>query len=359
MNTEVSAAVGFAVAGATSMLLTPVAIAVARKTDFYDRPREYRQHAAPTPFLGGAAVLIAFLTAAVILGAVGGGLVVVLAGAVGMWLIGTVDDRVAVRPTWRVLVTGGAAIALYQAGLGWDTAGGTAVDIVLTVVWTVGLVNAFNLMDNLDGACGSVAAVAAAGVGMLAAIKGQASVAALAFALSGACAAFLRWNLAKPARIFLGDGGSMPIGFLVAALAMAAARHSAAGNAGLLVGALVAGLPILDVTLVSVSRTRRDVSVLTGGRDHLSHRLLLALHSPRRVAGVLAIGQGILCALAILGYELGTGTVAGLAFAAFATGAVAILVFDTATWRPGGIAVGGEPRGDDAPEVIPASADAG
>jgi hypothetical protein len=108
----------------------------------------------------------------------------------------------------------------------------------------------------------------------------------------------------------------------------------------LLVGALLAGLPILDATLVSFSRTRRGVTLVTGGRDHLTHRLLLALHSPRAVAAVLALGQGLLCSAAIVGYELGEGAVAALAFAAFVAGVVAILVLDSARWRPAGIAVG-------------------
>jgi UDP-GlcNAc:undecaprenyl-phosphate GlcNAc-1-phosphate transferase len=352
MSAELSAAVGFVAAAAVAFLATPVAIRVARRADFLDHPREYRRHDAPTPLLGGAAVLVGFLVVAAVLGT-SGRLLLVLGCAVGLCLLGTLDDRFAVPPKWRVLAEAGAASALFAWGLGWNTALTQPGDLVLTIVWVVGVVNAFNLMDNLDGACSTVAAVAAAGIGALAVIEGDALIAGLAFALSGACAGFLPWNLAGPAKIFLGDGGSMPVGFLVAALAMASARHADAGNAGILVGALVAGLPILDVTLVSFSRTRRGVTLVTGGRDHLSHRILLALHSPRSVAAVLAVGQGVLCSFAIVGYELGTEAVAGLALAAFVAGVVAILVLDTARWRPAGIAVGSprEPLG-----AAPASA---
>jgi UDP-GlcNAc:undecaprenyl-phosphate GlcNAc-1-phosphate transferase len=195
-------------------------------------------------------------------------------------------------------------------------------------------------MDNMDGACSTVAAVASLGIGILAAIKGQAAIAGASLALSGACAVFLRSNLAGPARIFLGDGGSMPVGFLVAALAMATSRHADEGNAGLLMGALLAGLPILDVTLVSLSRTRRGVSLLTGGRDHLTHRILLAVRSPRLVALALAAAQGLLCAVAISSYELGTGALIGFGFTAFVLGLAAVLVLDTEAWRPPGIAFG-------------------
>jgi UDP-GlcNAc:undecaprenyl-phosphate GlcNAc-1-phosphate transferase len=278
-----------------------------------------------------------------------------------LWVLGTIDDRVPVAPKWRLLAEGGAAAALVVAGLGWDTSLLGVGDFLLTVVWIVGVVNAFNLMDNLDGACGTVAMVSAAGVGLFATIKGQATIAGLAFALSGASAAFLHWNLARPARIFLGDGGSMVVGFLIAGLAMATARHASAGNAGVLVGALLVGVPILDTTLVSVSRWRRGVTLVTGGRDHLSHRLLLARRSPRSVAVTLALAQAALCSFAIAGYELGTEGVAAFAFGAFVAGVVAIFVLDTARWRPAGIAVGQEPEpiGGSAPEASSVGVDSG
>lgn len=344
----------FAVAAVASLVATPIAIRVAWRTDFLDRPRQYRKHSAPTPFFGGAAVLAAFLLAALLVAGASGKLLVPLGCAVGLWLLGTIDDRVAVHPIWRLLAETGAAVALYAAHLAFETTLPGVFNLVLTIVAVVIATNAFNLMDNLDGACGTVAAVCAAGIGALAAIKGHTTVAALAFALSGACMGFLPWNLAGPAKVFLGDGGSMPIGFLVAALAIATAQHDDGGSTTLVVGALLAGLPIFDTTLVSFSRSRRGVSVLTGGRDHLTHRLLLVLHTPRRVALVLALAQAGLCSLAIVGQELGTGATAGLAFAAFVTGLVAVFVLDSARWRPANIAVANEmslPRGTSAESV--------
>ncbi len=340
VSTELTAAVGFAIAGAVSLVATPAAIAMARRTDFYDRPRDYRRHRAPTPFLGGAAVLVGFLAAAIALGAPDGRLLVLLGCAIGLWLLGTIDDRTAIAPKWRLLAEAFAAVALIMAGLGWSIDGGDALDGVLSVVWIVGLVNAFNLMDNLDGACAGVGCVSAAGIGTLAAIHGQPALTGLAFALAGACAAFLRWNLARPARIFLGDGGSMLVGFLVAALAMAVSRHLQAGATSLLACALLAGLPILDTTLVSVSRLRRGVALVTGGRDHLTHRLLLGLHSPRRVAAALVAAQAILCSLAIVGEGAGVTMLVAFSVATVSLGLIAIAWLDTARWRPNGISVG-------------------
>ena len=110
-----------------------------------------------------------------------------------------------------------AAFALWQADLGWLLFDESVLNLALTTLWVVGLVNAFNLMDNLDGATGTVGGVSAPGVGVLAASQGDMAIAAMAFALAGACVGFLRFNLARPSRVFLGDGGSMPVGFLVAA----------------------------------------------------------------------------------------------------------------------------------------------
>ena len=340
MDAELSAALGFAAAGTASFAGTPLAIVVARRTDFFDSPRGYRRHGEPTPLLGGAAVLVGFVVAAIAVGWMSGRVLVLIGCALCLWLIGTIDDRVTIAPQWRVLAETVAAVVLIAAGLGWTTSAGAGIDFALSVIWIVGLVNAFNLMDNLDGACGTVGAVAAAGIGILAAIHGQSVLAGLAFGVAGGCAGFLPWNLAGPAKIFLGDGGSLPIGFLVAALAMATGRHLGDGDASVLAGALLVGLPILDTALVIFSRRRRGVPLVTGGRDHLTHRLLPALHTPRAVAAVLALVQAILCTSAIAGDRWGIAAIGVFAIGAVTFGAVTIGMLDTAHWRGTKLAVG-------------------
>jgi UDP-GlcNAc:undecaprenyl-phosphate GlcNAc-1-phosphate transferase len=339
VSAEPSAVVGFIVGALGTLAAVPLAIRVAKRTDFYDVPREYRRHSAPTPLLGGAALLVGLLVGSVASGAINERLWIVVVGGAALWLVGTVDDRVAIAPKWRVLAELLAAIALVLAGRGWQTGAPGVVNVALTLFWTVGLVNAFNLMDNMDGACATVTAVCAIGAGVLAVIKGHTATAGMAFALAGAAVAFLRWNLARPAKIFLGDGGSMLAGFVIAALVMTVTHHSPEGNAGLLVGALLVGIPILDVALVTLSRRRRGVPLVTGGRDHLTHRIQRVARSPRKVALTLATSQLILCCLAIGGYELGAEAVPLLALAAFACGVTALTVLDTPAWRPAGIAV--------------------
>lgn len=192
-------------------------------------------------------------------------------------------------------------------------------------------------MDNLDGAASTVAGVSAAGIGVLALIDRRLALAAVAFALCGACVGFLRYNLARPARIFLGDGGSMPLGMLIATLAMAACHGVGLGTSGPLAAALLVGLPIFDTTLVSVSRWRRHVPLLTGGRDHLTHRILARAGSARSVACCLVFLQTLLCAAAIAGDRIGTGALRGIASTALLAGLAALALLDSRAWRPAGI----------------------
>jgi UDP-GlcNAc:undecaprenyl-phosphate GlcNAc-1-phosphate transferase len=195
-----------------------------------------------------------------------------------------------------------AALVIWRAHLGWDLFGGDAADLALTLVWVVGLVNAFNLMDNLDGASGTVATVSALGAGLLAADQGAVLLGAFSVALAGGCLGFLRYNLAAPSRIFLGDGGSMPIGFLLAVIVMQI-PHPSFGWITLLAAAPIVGLVIFDTTLVVVSRVRRGAPVLSGARDHLSHRLLALAGTPQRVALILAAAQALLCCAGALLYR--------------------------------------------------------
>jgi UDP-GlcNAc:undecaprenyl-phosphate/decaprenyl-phosphate GlcNAc-1-phosphate transferase len=227
-----------------------------------------------------------------------------------------------------------AAVALASAGLGWTVFGPEVLNLVLTVVWVVGLSNAFNLMDNIDGATGSVASVSALGIGVVALTQGEPALAAVAFALAGACAGFLTHNLARPARIFLGDGGSLPIGFLVAATAIVVCDGHGLGVSAVAYAALLAGLPIFDTALVVVSRRRARVPLVTAGRDHLTHRMLARLGSERRVAAVLAVLQAWLCLGALLGAHDGSGALSLVALVAFICGLVAVGVLDSVRWRP-------------------------
>jgi UDP-GlcNAc:undecaprenyl-phosphate GlcNAc-1-phosphate transferase len=285
-------------ATAVATLATPLMRSLAVRTRFYDEPLGYKRHRQPTPYLGGAAVLAGFLASGLIFASGLPHFAVIVLAALALFAMGTIDDRVGLGVLVRLGVQVAAAVALWSAEVRWEVTDAVAVNLLVTIAWVVGVVNAFNLMDNLDGAAATVAAVCALGAGTVAVSQGAPEAAALAFALAGACAAFLRFNLAKPARIFLGDGGSMPIGLVVAGLVLSCPPGSL-GWASLLALAPLAGLPIFDTTLVVVSRCRRRAPILSGGRDHLTHRLLPRLGSERSVALVVGAAQGLLCLLAL------------------------------------------------------------
>ncbi|MDQ3688727.1 MAG: undecaprenyl/decaprenyl-phosphate alpha-N-acetylglucosaminyl 1-phosphate transferase [Chloroflexota bacterium] len=319
---------------ASALAAVPVAAWVARRTGFLDRPVGHKKHGSPTPYLGGTAVVLAFFVAAAAFGGGTDRFLPLALGATGLWAIGTIDDRVNLSAAWRIGATVVVGFALWAADLGWNVFSVPGLDLALTVVWVLGLVNAFNLMDNLDGAAASVAAAASVGIGTFAALNDDAALAAMSFGLVGACLGFLRFNLARPARIFLGDGGSMPIGFLVAALAIAAPPVPKLQVTAVLAAALLVGLVILDTTLVVISRRRRGVSLMTGGRDHLTHRLLVIAKSPRRVAGILAAAQLGLCALALAGADQGQAALFWISAVAVVAGVATIVRLEGLMDRP-------------------------
>lgn len=332
MSPEASLALAFALAAGTSFAAVPLAIRVAKRTAFFDHPFGYKGHGRPTPYLGGAAIMAGFLVAVLVSGGEMKTPAVLLGCAGVLWFLGTLDDRRGLSPWTRVVAEAAAAAGLWLSGQGWAVVPGDLAGLLLTVVWVVGVVNAFNLMDNMDGAAAGVAATSALGAGALALVTGHVALAALCLAVAGACAGFLPYNLRSPARIFMGDGGSMIVGFLVAAVVMAAASATPLGLGGVVVAALLVGLVVLDTTLVTVSRRCDGRPLLVGGRDHLTHRLLHRLGSPRAVAASLACAQLVLCAAAVAAAQAGPRWVLGLGAAAVAAGAVLIAILDGPRW---------------------------
>ena len=325
---------GFLLAVGAALACTPVAIAVATRIGFQDKPVGYKGHKAPTPYLGGAAVVAAFLIGGISLGGELSRLSPIVVAAFGFWCLGTVDDKLNLDPKLRLVIEFAVASALWTTGLGWEVSGSQVVDLLLTNIWVVGLMNAFNLMDNMDGSAATVGAVSSAATAGLALSAGDVELATLCLCLSGACLGFLPYNLAGPARIFLGDGGSLPVGFIVAATIMAVPITGDVGWTMPLAAIVLAGLPVVDTTLVMISRRRAGVPLLTGGRDHLTHRLATRLDTPRRVARALAAAQAVLGAIAIGVVQLGSGSVLTAWALWFVAATAAIILLESRSWAP-------------------------
>jgi UDP-GlcNAc:undecaprenyl-phosphate/decaprenyl-phosphate GlcNAc-1-phosphate transferase len=320
----------FLLALTAALVFVPIAMRIALRTGFVDVPGGYKGHAQPTPYLGGMAVVGAVAIALFVSGAGTSRFAALFVWAFVLFVVGTVDDKRNLNPMPRLAIEAFAAFALWHYGLGWAVFGSDILNIALTVIWVVGLVNAFNLMDNMDGAASTVAGVCATGIAGLGIVYGDIALAATGAAVAGGCVGFLRYNLARPARIFLGDGGSMPIGFVIAGAVMAAPGTQGFGWSALLAMAPMVGLPILDTTLVVISRRRARRPVLSGGRDHLTHRLRAMVGgSVGAVVVSLAAVQAVLCLVAIAAVQVGAAlaVVAAVAFAV--AGGFAIFVLET------------------------------
>ena len=332
MQPELSITLAFGLAALVTWAATPVLVRVAYATGFLDRPVGYKGHGSSTPYLGGAAIMLGVLAAAVAFGGGTGTYAAIIACAAGMWVVGTLDDRVNLSPFLRLAIEAGAGYVLWETGHGWGVFASGALDLLFTCVWVMAVVNAVNLMDNMDGAAATVGGVSALGAGVLAALGGGHVLAALCFGIAGACVGFLPHNLARPARIFMGDGGSMPLGLLIACIAPAAASYSVAHADGVATASLLVGLVILDTTLVMVSRRRGGRPLMSGGRDHLTHRLRARLGSAGAVAAVLGVTQLVLCAAAVSLARKAPGAELEFALVMAVCGAWAIRRLDNPAW---------------------------
>ena len=296
-------------------ILTPLARNLALRyniTDNPDGPGGRKTQRVPVPYLGGLAMALG-MTFAVLLGTFlsnphSGDVALalsVMGPALMLALIGFLDDKSGLGVRSRLLsqIIAGTIIAslLISSGTQASIFGYWWIDGPVTIFWVVGIVNAMNFMDNMDGLSASVGGIAGLAFAALAASNGQFLVAALSLALAGACGGFLIFNW-SPARIYMGDAGAHFIGCILAVIAIRLNLLGVSQPASLMAKLLVLALPILDTTTVVISRLRRGVSPLTGGRDHLSHRIAARLENQSRSGeAVTRLTVGALVGIAIVG----------------------------------------------------------
>jgi len=293
------------IAWGLGLLLTPVIRSDVTRRDWVHRPRADRWSQRTVALMGGIAIYGATL---------GGCLVylpwfdqraAILLGLASMhFLLGFVDDRKELRPHTKLLAQVVTALALYEGGFRFGLPGewGPWVDAPLTLLWIVGVGNAFNLLDNMDGLCAGIASIAAGFLGLVQFSQGSPVAAGISLSLSGACLGYLRYNR-HPATIFMGDCGALFIGFLLAGSALyipgGGARRSMLSILALPVLIMLA--PLLDTCLVTIARPLHNRSVGDGGKDHSSHRLVaVGLSEPQAVKLLYLLGaSGGLAALAV------------------------------------------------------------
>ena len=238
-------------------------------------PSEERWHRAPTPLLGGLAIVLAFILAGFVLKLFTSPAMQRLTlVSLGMFCWGLIDDLRQLRPNTKLLGQLALCGVLLFLGFRLSLTGSSALDIPLTLLWLVGITNAFNLLDNMNGLCGGIALLVALFRAALFAFEGEPRGALLCLIFVGATAGFLYFNFPM-GRIFLGDGGSHFLGFWLAGITLTGAHPYTKSYAALLAfPVLIMLVPIFDTTLVTITRRLSGRPVSIGGRDHLSHRLV-------------------------------------------------------------------------------------
>ena len=263
---------------AISWVSVDLSIRAAKKVNAYDHPdggRKVQEH--PIPRLGGLAIAGAFtLIIAIglmVTGRLGFALALsVLIPALVAAAIGLADDRWHLNPYLRLSGQAGVGVLAWALGTRVAVTGLPAVDLAITVVWVMVIINGINLLDNSDGLAASTILVMGIGSSVIAAMFGQALVSLSGVVLVGVSLGYLRHNW-HPAKVYMGDSGAYFMGSLAAMLLIRLTPENAPGWGGVAIVVLLALLPLADTTYVTVTRIARGVHPFTAGRDHLSHRL--------------------------------------------------------------------------------------
>jgi UDP-GlcNAc:undecaprenyl-phosphate GlcNAc-1-phosphate transferase len=326
----------FFIALFASMVLTVPVRALALRVGMVDLPGPRKVHLQPIPLLGGLAMYGGVMLAIIFAfdGAARAQSVGIVTGATLVAAVGFLDDRGWLHHQIKLFVGMPlAACILLASGIHAQAfelilpgRAGLILDGLLTIFWVVAITASFSILDHMDGLCAGVAATASLFFAVLAFLNGQTVVSTLAAAIFGAATGFLRWNF-KPAKIFMGDGGAMFLGFLMATLGLKLRLSIGSHAAGLLAPLLILGVTIFDTTLVTISRARRGLLPFAApGKDHAAHRL-----------ANLGLGQrGAVLTLYLLGAASGAAAVlicylSERAAILFAVIVVAIMLF-AVTW---------------------------
>jgi UDP-GlcNAc:undecaprenyl-phosphate GlcNAc-1-phosphate transferase len=279
-----------ALSAVLSVALTPFARRIARGLRFVAPPKEDRWHRKPTALLGGPAIVIASLAAFLVASGMKFGALYLawIAGGLIIALLGLVDDILRLRPAAKLIGQIVAALVPIYAGLQIPVFH-PLLSFWITLLWIVGIANAFNLLDNMDGLAAGIAAIAAGFLTIHALQAGRPTLALASGSVCGAALGFLVFNF-NPASIFMGDGGSLYLGYSLGTLSLIDLGSRPLVSLSIIaVPLFVLAIPIFDTTLVTVLRILNHRSIAQGGRDHSSHRLVSLGLSERQAVLTLYI----------------------------------------------------------------------
>ncbi len=280
-----------------ALVLTFVVRALARRFGFVAQPKIDRWHKKPTAMLGGAAIWLSVIITVLVFSLhTTYGLQILLASTF-LFLVGLVDDLIHIKPYQKLIgqILGSAYVVYYGLSLPWT--GSVLLNMALAIFWLIGITNAINLLDNMDGLASGIAIIAGGFLAVSFMNSGQYTEALIMLVFAGGLLGFLVYN-SNPASIFMGDCGSMFVGFFLASSAL---MHVSGGRSRsflpvLVVPILVLFIPIFDTTFVTVLRKLSGRAASQGGRDHTSHRLV-ALGMSERHAVLMLYGFAALSGL--------------------------------------------------------------
>jgi UDP-GlcNAc:undecaprenyl-phosphate GlcNAc-1-phosphate transferase len=305
--------IGFVIAFVLALFIVPLVRRFCLKKGFVDIPNERKVHKDPIPRLGGVAIWLCTILTFIILVFInwnypyGNGLSGILVGGSIMFLLGLVDDVYDLSPKFKLVVQVGAALIAYLLGVKIEilfNPFGPAfslgiLSLPVTLVWLVGLSNAMNFIDGVDGLAGGVSTICAITLCVVAIYTQQPISAVLAAILAGAMMGFLVFNF-HPARIFMGDSGALFAGFALAGLSVTGVLKSV--TATLLLPILILAVPIIDMSYSVIRRLTSGANLLKADADHIHHKLLRAGLSHNRTASVLYLvcaGAGSVAAIMV------------------------------------------------------------
>lgn len=285
----------FLIALSTSAILTPVMMSVAKKLNIVDTPGGRKIHARVTPLLGGAAIIIAFISSLAANMILDSRDIALIAGGTFVAIVGLIDDWKNVRASYKLLIEVVVVILLIRSGIILDlfpikTTWGYLLNALFSIIWIVGITNAMNFIDGMDGLATGVSAIISLFLALVAYQTNQPFMGWIAIAMLGSCLGFLPFNFGfkRPASIFLGDAGSTFFGFVLSALAIKAAWADNNPIVSFATPVLIFWVLIYDMAYISIER------VMTGkvknfqewidyaGTDHIHHRIFAIFNDKRK-----------------------------------------------------------------------------
>ncbi len=277
----------FLVSFAFSIILTPVVKRIAIIRGYIAKPKQDRWHKKETALFGGIAIFLAFIISYVVFVKPDIESIGIISCASIIFALGLFDDVVHIKPYTKLIGQIIIASLLVTFGVSIKVIPYPLISMPLTILWVVAIVNAFNLLDNMDGLSGGVAAIVSGILFLCAFLNGNLAIRLPALILAGSLLGFLRYNF-NPAQIFMGDSGSMFVGFILATMALQGSwKESTHLVMMLAIPVLVLAVPIFDTAFVAIMRGFNSHNIFQGDKDHISHRMVVLGLSEKKTVMVL------------------------------------------------------------------------